>query len=124
MARILTINDGKGFTLVEIIIVIAIIGILATISILQISSNRVKAFNSAALSDLKSAELAQEAYFISHSKYTGVITDLTADNSMVRTKGVDLNITLIGDSYQITASHPYGNKTYTITGTGGKIQSN
>jgi type IV pilus assembly protein PilA len=65
-------RDEKGFTLIELMIVIAIIGILAAIAIPQFSAYRVRAFNAAALSDLKNAITAQEAYFVDSQTYKGV----------------------------------------------------
>jgi len=61
----------KGFTLIELMIVVAIIGILAAIAIPQFASYRVKAFNSAAVSDLHTARLAEESVFADFQSYGG-----------------------------------------------------
>lgn len=55
-------KNQKGFTLVELLIVIAIIGILAAIAIPQFSSYRSKAFVAAARSDAKNAYTSLQAY--------------------------------------------------------------
>jgi len=52
-----------GFTLIELLIVVVIIGILATIALPQFDDVRQRAFNSAMLSDLRSASYAIEEYF-------------------------------------------------------------
>ncbi len=59
----------KGFTLIELMIVVAIIGILAAIAIPQFSSYRVKAFNAAALSDLHTVKLAEESQYADSQTY-------------------------------------------------------
>jgi len=61
----------KGFTLIELMIVVAIIGILASIAIPQFSSFRAKAFNSSAISDLHGVSLAQEGLFTDYQRYGG-----------------------------------------------------
>ncbi len=55
-------RSNKGFTLIELLIVVAIIGILAAIAIPQFAAYRAKAFNSAAMSDLKNVKTGAEAF--------------------------------------------------------------
>jgi len=62
-------NNQKGFTLVELMIVVAIIGILAAIAIPQFAAYRQKAYNSSAQSDLKNAKTAAEAYYADYQHY-------------------------------------------------------
>ena len=53
-------KDSKGFTLVELMIVVAIIGILAAIAIPQFAAYRMRAFNSSAESDVRNIKTAEE----------------------------------------------------------------
>ncbi len=59
----------KGFTLIELMIVVAIIGILAAIAIPQFAKYRVKAYNSAAESDLRNIMTAEEATYADSQAY-------------------------------------------------------
>ena len=59
----------KGFTLVELMIVVAIIGILAAIAIPQFAAYRTRAFNTAAQSDLRNVRTSMEAWFADQQAY-------------------------------------------------------
>ena len=61
--------NQKGFTLIELMIVIAIIGILAAIAIPQFASYRQKSYNSASQSDLRNVKTHLEAYFADYKYY-------------------------------------------------------
>lgn len=58
-----------GFSLVELLIVVAIIGIIAAIAIPQFAAYRNKAYNSAALSDLNVIRLRMETLYAEHQVY-------------------------------------------------------
>ena len=62
-------KSEKGFTLIELLIVVAIIGILAAIAIPQFSAYRMKAYNSAANSDVKNMKTGFEAYMADQQEY-------------------------------------------------------
>ncbi|HBT96625.1 MAG TPA: hypothetical protein DEB25_02760 [Desulfobulbaceae bacterium] len=53
------LRNEKGFTLVELMIVVAIIGILAAIAVPKFNASRINAYNASALSDLKNVATAQ-----------------------------------------------------------------
>ena len=63
------IKNSKGFTLIELMIVIAIIGILAAIAIPQFSSYRARAYNSASVSDARNLRTDLEAYYAEWEAY-------------------------------------------------------
>ena len=62
-------QNKKGFTLIELMIVIAIIGILAAIAIPQFTKYRARAQGSQALSDLRNVKTDMEGYFAENQQY-------------------------------------------------------
>jgi type IV pilus assembly protein PilA len=118
-------SGEKGFTLIELMIVIGIIGILAAIAIPQYSSYRSRSYDAAAVEDLRNAETAQEIYFVNNLTYCANTSTLIGTTYMLlMSKGVRLAINAAStdaNGYTMTARHPSGSNTYRIQGPGGTI---
>ncbi len=114
-------KDEKGFTLIELMIVIAIIGILAAIAIPQFNAYRARSYNAGSNTDIRNIMTAQEAYFIDHDTYSAAIADLTAGYGVQVSDGVECSVIAAGDTtysaktYNTKAGDDYA-VTYSVVG--------
>ena len=123
-------RGDRGFTLVELLIVVAIIGILAAIAIPQFSVYRTRSYNATALSDLRNVRTSEENLFADNGSYAPATLSpgnllLTFDGSTVGTFAVSKNVrmgvltlaaapttTVVATTYTITAKSDAGDRRF------------
>ena len=115
--------NRKGFSLIELLIVVVIIGILAAIAIPKFASTKEKAYLASMKSDLRNGATSQEGYFADNQVYlsgnasnlAGVATPLVALGNYVPSAGVSVAFTAAaGTGWNAIATHSATAKTCDI----------
>jgi type IV pilus assembly protein PilA len=124
-------QDEKGFTLIELLVVILIIGILAAIALPAFLNQREKAQDSAAKSDVRTAQTAMETYYTDHQSYTGAVSDPTGANAnsleniepaLKNANALVVTPNGAGDGYTISVKSKGNDQTvFSITNTAGTV---
>lgn len=101
---------NAGFTLLELLVVIAVLGILAAIAIQNLATHRARTIDASMRSDLRNAAMAMESYYGEFLAYP------STDNALLligyrKTNLVTLTIAVTTPStYTLTAARPSGSK--------------
>lgn len=95
-----TQRGNRGFSLIELMIVVAIIAILAAIAIPQFAAYRQRAYNAAAKSDLRNFKAAMTVDFGDHLQFDTTVTRCDVSGCATLSHGNDSNNAL--SSYRIS----------------------
>ena len=104
-------QDESGFTLVELLVVMLILGLLAAIAIPAFFNQRDKARDAEAKSAVRTAQTAIETYATDHDgHYTGAVSDPTAADPASLQK-IEQSLTDVGTRLTVPAAT---DTTYTV----------
>lgn len=121
-----------GFSIIEVLVVAAIVAILGLIAVPQYSTYRERAYNSAALTDLKNIAQAQERFFEGNAAYKAIDNcfNINTDGRCTvdelpgiqpLSKGVSVSVATSQSGFIATAKHVKGSKICTWDSTKGGL---
>src|ERR671930_383314 len=87
-------RNESGFTLIELLIVIVILGVLAGIVVFAVSGINDRGETAACDSDVKTLEVAVEAYYAKNNAYPGSLTALKTAGLLHSDKALKSGTTL------------------------------
>ena len=104
----LALSDNRGFTLVELLVVIAIIAILAMVALPIFTNQRTKAQDLKAQATIRTVATALATYHTDHDDYNATKAELVAIEPTLSQASPGLTVSGTDDSYEITETSNSG----------------
>ena len=100
-------RDHRGFTLIEVLVVIVLIGVLAGIAIAQYASFRSRGYDSKVAAAVRGIATGEEAYYAENRVYAADVDDIhgmvAGDVAIAILPGNSGNL---NSSFRVVGTHP------------------
>lgn len=109
-------EKDQGFTLVELLVVVIIIGILSAIAIPAFLNQRKKAVDASIKSDLKTVATNLETYYTDEQTYPAASTSSGTPPTLAIGTGTNAITVTLSSGNTVVYTPDTGNQTYTLHG--------
>jgi type IV pilus assembly protein PilA len=108
------ISDSRGFTMVELLVVILLLAILAVIALPSFIGQRSKGQDTDAQTMIRSAQIALRTYETDHDTFDVTRADLERIEPAIASATADFDVSGTATTYTIT-EHSKSDTTFTLT---------
>jgi prepilin-type N-terminal cleavage/methylation domain-containing protein len=107
LLSVIAMRDHRGFTLIEVLVVIVLVGVLAGLAISQYASFRARGFDSKVAAAVRGVATGEEAYYAENRSYAADVDALrtmaTGDVAITISPG---NTGSLDTSFRVVGTHP------------------